>query len=288
MSNITNTVQFLKNNENRFITIINQETGKKIGKDAVFLDDIPNEDLEAYIKNQLGPITVPTLVWVEMRTKNGASSKKDNVCKIEVSPVNYQQPQEQSQAVSNVRAIIPAYQPQAHSFLGAPANNNPFGLGIADVMGMQRKADLLEDKKEQLLELKEDHKSLKQKYELLEIDHRGTLTKLSIAEAQKDIAVMMAKAENKSVFDSPAFQTLMDKAPELLSGIVALKGGVVPAVAGALGSPDMTEIQREFLQFVAENLNDNQVVFLGSICHFINNEVFINQIKNLIKQNGAV
>ena len=64
MSNIANTVLFLKGNENRFIVITNQETGKQIGKQNVYLQDIPDEDLETYIKLHLGPITKPTLVWV--------------------------------------------------------------------------------------------------------------------------------------------------------------------------------------------------------------------------------
>ena len=298
MSNIANTVLFLKGNDNRFIVITNQETGKQIGKQNVYLQDIPDEDLETYIKLHLGPITKPTLVWVEMRSKNGSASKKEASCKIEVSPTNYQPLPEAAQP----SILVPETQPVRHlpqvtqehypapSFLGNPGSGNVFGLGFAEVIGMQVKADRLNHKEEQLLDLKEDHKELKQKYNLLEVDHRATLTKLSIAEAQKDMAVMLAKAENRSVFDSPAFASLMDKAPELIGSLAAMKGGAaLPAVAGALGSPDMSETHRQFLEYVADNLNEQQVNFLGSVCHYINNEGFVNQLKMLIQQqNGAV
>ncbi|SDZ90920.1 hypothetical protein SAMN05443667_101253 [Flavobacterium gillisiae] len=292
MSNIANTVQFLKGKPERFITITNQDNGKLIGKNAIYIEDVPNEDLETYIKLHLGAITKPTLVWVEMRSKNGATSKKENSCKIEVSPVNYQAPQETPQPQPlPLQEARPLPQPYATpSFLGSPGAGNVFGLGLPEIMGMQRKADLLEDKKEQLLEVKDELKALKQVHALLEIDHRGTLTQLSIAESQKEMAVMLAKAENKSFADSPAFQTLLEKAPELLGNLAALKGGGgIPATAGALGSPDMTETQKQFIEHVMDNLNDNQINFLGSVCHYINNEPFINQLKILIQQqNGAV
>ena len=290
MSNIANTILFLQGNENRFIRISNQDTGKSIGvKEDVFLTDIENEDLESYIKYILGPITKPTLVWVEMRTKYGTSSKKYASCKIEVAPENYQ-PTTEQQPAQLPAPFMPNNQQQyqAPNFLaGPPMNQNVFGLGFADVIGMQVKADRLNHKEEQLADLKEDYKELKQKHNLLEVDHRDTLTKLSVAEAQKEMAVMLAKIENKSIFDSPAFSTLMDKAPELIGSFAAMKGGAVPVMAGALGSPDLPETHKQFLEYVADNLNENQVNFLGSICHYINNEPFVNQLKKLIQQQNA-
>ena len=291
MSNLANTIQYLKAKDNRFITITVQETNKPLGKANVYLSDIPGEDLEQYIKTNLGPITKPTLVWVEMRTKQGPTSKKDHACAIEISPVNYQP----EQTATSLPTVPPVHYPQpmpqdnTSTFLGSPGmGNNVFGLGFAEVIGMLVKAARLNHKEEQLVELKEDFKELKQKYNLLDIDHRATLTKLSTAEAQKEMAVMLAKSENKSFFDSPAFAALMDKAPDMLTGFAAIKsGGALPAVAGVLGSP-MPDGHKEFVEHVIENLNEQQVNFLGSVCHFINNEGFVSQLQMLIQQYSAL
>lgn len=282
MSNIANVLTYLRSSDAKFIRIVNQETNKTVGKTDIYLTDIPNEDLEHYIKFNLGTITAPTLVWIEMRQKKGATSIKDNGCKILVELQDPQKTQEltpQIMTPTPTQTATPIVAPAA--YLGNPGNQNVFGLGFAEVIGMQVKADRLDHKEEQLQDLKEDHKELKRKYDILDTDHRATLTKLSTAEAQKDMAVMVAKLENKSVFDSPVFEKLMEQAPAMLSGLAAMKGGGMP-MAGALGSPNLSTEHREFIEFVSENLNENQVNFLGSICHYINKEAFVNELKMLL------
>lgn len=278
MSNILNTIQYLKGNENRYITIVNQDTNTQVGKAMVYLADIPNENLESYLQNALGQITKPTLVWVEMRTKNGNSSKKDHTTKIEVSPANYVEPQAQLPAIPQQQVYAPAPMPQ-QSYLGSPN----MGLGVAELVGMHVKGEKLEIVKEQLVELKEDYKQLKHEHRLLEANHRDALTKLSTAEAQKEIAVMLVKSENKSIFDSESFKTLMDKAPEMLGAIASMKGGGMP-MQSALGSPNISETHRQFIDHVAENLNEVQVNFLGSIMHYMENQGFENELKSLIQK----
>lgn len=278
MSNILNTIQYLKGSENRYITIINQENNAQVGKSMIYLDDIPNENLESYLQNALGQITKPTLVWVEMRTKNGNSSKKDHTTKIEVSPANYVEPQTQLPAITQQQTYVPAPMPP-QNYLGSPS----MGLGVAELVGMHVKGEKLEIVKEQLVELKEDYKQLKHEHRLLESDHRDALTKLSTAEAQKEIAVMLVKSENKSIFDSESFKSLMDKAPEMLGAIASMKGGGMPMQA-ALGSPNVSETHRQFIDHVAEHLSEIQVNFLGSIMHYLENQGFENELKSLIQK----
>lgn len=278
MSNILNTIQYLKGNENRYITIINQDTNTQVGKAMIYLTDIPNENLESYLQNALGQITKPTLVWVEMRIKNGNSSKKEHTTKIEVSPVNYVEPQVQLPAIPQQQAYAPAPMPQ-QNYLGSPN----IGLGVAELVGMHVKGEKLEIAKEQLVELKEDFKQLKHEHRLLESNHRDALTKLSTAEAQKEIAVMLVKSENKSIFDSESFKSLMDRAPEMLGAIASMKGGGMPMQA-TLGAPNVSETHRQFIDHVAENLNEVQVNFLGSIMHYMENQGFENELKSLIQK----
>ncbi len=291
MSNIANTIKYLKAKDNRYITITVQETNIKIGKDNVYLSDIPGEDLEQYIKTELGPINKPTLVWVELRTKQGPTSKKDHACAIEISPTNYLP---DTQPVSIMPIPVPNY-PKINqventpSFLAQPSagNTNLFGLGLAEVVSMQVKADRLSHKEEQLVELKDEYRELKHRYNMLDIEHRSALGRIATADAQKEMAVMLAKSENKSVFESVAFEKLMEKAPELLGSIAAMKGGVTPNQPGALGMT-MPDTHREFVEHVVENLNENQINLLGSICHFIDNEGFNSQLSMLIKQYSNI
>lgn len=286
MSNLANTIQYLKGKDNRFITITVQETNKSIGKANVYLEDIPGENLEQYIKDNLGPVSKPTLVWVEMRSKQGTTSKKDHACPIEILPAHaaLELPTQNSAAQAIVPPMYPQVQHPSPSFLGSPNGGNVFGLGVAEIIGMQVKADRLNHKEEQLADLKEDFKELKKNYDKLDIEHRATLTKLSTSEAQKEMAVMMAKLENKSFFDSPAFTAMMDKAPEMLSGIIAMKTGGVPLpAAGALGAA-LPESHRQLIDYIVESLDETQVNFLGSVCRYLDNDLFTAQLRTLIQQ----
>lgn len=291
MSNIANTIKYLNTDPSRFIRITQQDNEKIIGKNDVYLTDIPNGNLEEYIRFNLGPITKPTLVWVEMRSKKGATSRKDHTCGIEISPINYPEPQQSQPQQPQAMSQLPVIQQEPVSipnFLGSPGQGNIFGLGFAEVVGMQVKADRLSHKEEQLADLKDDFKELKQKYNLLEISHRETLTKLSVAEAQKDMAVMMAKLENKSFADSPAFEKIMDNAPQFLQAFISMKSGAVIPVQASLNAPAVSETHSELIEFINANMNENQVNFLGSVCRFINNENFVNQLKTLITQYAQV
>lgn len=284
MSNIAKTIDYLKGNPNRFIRIVNAENNLKIGKSDIFLDDIPYEDLTGYIKKSLGPITKPTMVYVEVRVKEGTKSRKKDSYSLEISPDVQNLP-----VVQSLSPVIPAaVQPQAEpaSFFTNGGLGATLGLGFPQIMEMQRKSDRLTDKEEQLAELKEDFKEIKQENRLLEIDNRELKTKLSTSEAKQEMAVMMVKAENKSFFDSPAFSTMMEKAPELLAGIVAMKTGGV--TAGALGSPNLSETKNSFIEFVAENCNDEQVNYLGSVCGNINNQAFMHELNFLINKYATV
>ncbi|WP_163398157.1 hypothetical protein [Flavobacterium fluviatile] len=282
MSNIQSIIQFLKGKPEHFISITNQNNGNMVGKKDIYISDIPNEDLTSYIKFNLGQISEPTLVWIEMRAKQGVTSIKKNSCKIEVMPDNYSQTMP---AVQNL-PVVSEPQPQAHpAFLAAPSlGNNIFGLGFPEIMSMQQKANQLEDKKEQLSELKEEYKELKHNFNLLEVSHREALSKLAVAESQKEMAVMIAKNENKSFTDSPAFAMMMEKAPEVLAGIVAMKTGAVPQAPIGLGAPGVSETHDQFIEFINDNLNENQINFLGKICVQMSNQEFQKELTTLIQK----
>lgn len=93
---------------------------------------------------------------------------------------------------------------------------------------------------------------------------------------------MLAKAENKSIFDSPAFQALMEKAPSMF---MAYKGMVPPEMAASgLGMPALSQPKQDLVDHIAENTTDEQANFLGSVAHFLDNPEFLEELKNLIKK----
>ncbi len=282
MSNIQKTIEYLKGNPNRFIKIVKSEDNTKVGKTDIYLDDIPYEDLSGYIKKSLGPIEKPTMVYVEVRAKEGATSRKKDSYSLEISPEI-----QNFTVVQNASPVIPApIVPQVEpSFFGGGGLGATLGLGFPQIMEMQRKSDRLTDKEEQLAELKEDFKELKQENRLLEIDNRELKTKLSTSEAKQEMAVMMVKAENKSFFDSPAFSTMMEKAPELLAGIVAMKTG---GASGALGNPSLSSTHNELIDYISSNLDENQANHIGSVCMMMGNPAFQQELKTLITRYATV
>jgi hypothetical protein len=208
-------------------------------------------------------------------------------------PLDYKAP-------TNPINTTPSFTPEVvpASFLGAPAlGNNIFGLGIAEIMSMQRKAEQLDDKREQLIELKEEYKDFKLKherekdklhgrYESLLEEHREVLKKISVAEGEKDFAVKSALLEKKSFTDSPAFQTFIEKAPDMIGGIVAMKGGAAPAAAG-LGRPTVSDTHNQFFDYASEHLNEVQINFLGGVCGQMEKEAFKNDLQILLQRYAA-
>jgi hypothetical protein len=304
MSNIANILTYLRSSDAKFIRIVNQETNKTVGKTDIYLTDIPNEDLEHYIKFNLGTIPAPTLVWIEMRQKKGTTSIKENGCKI---LVDFQDPQRQDYqtqpkftSMNNQNTSLNYNDQFARPSLGAP---EAYGLGMVEVVKMQVNASRYEDKVSELDETKTTLKRYVEKVEKIEDEYKKKINsieeefrlknsrnhdelnllkaQLATAESQKNLAVMLAQNETKSWIDSPAFEKLMEQAPAMLSGFAAMKGGGMP-ITGALGAPNLPAEHREFIEFVSENLNENQVNFLGSICHYINNEPFVNELKMLL------
>jgi regulator of replication initiation timing len=276
MSNLIKTIDYLRENPKRFIRISNTQSNTYLGKQDVYLQDIPNEDLSHYIKSNLGSITRPTFVQVELRFIDGATSRKKESFTVEILP--------ETPAASHVPVqAVPTPMPtpaQSDFFTGALGQNS-FGLGLPQIMEMGRKADRLADREEQLAELKSDHKDLKHENKLLDLENRELKTKLSTSEAQKDIAIQMVKLENKSFFESAAFEKMMENAPQLLSGFVAMKTGGV--ATGALGAgANMSETKNSLVEYIVDNIDDNQANFLGAVAGKLSDAGFMSELQTLI------
>lgn len=283
MSNFTKAITFLKSNpESRFL-VITDENGTKIGIEKTYLQHIPNDDLEAYLKLHLGH-KEDVMVWIEAREQSGATDKKRGSFPVRINK-NTQAAEQTNMSTTPVSATP---QPDFNFLAGAAQNNGMLGMTIPAVMEMQRKADRLDDAKEKLADLRKEYEAVKHERNLLDIETRELKSKVATAEAQKDLAVQLAKTENRSFFESEAFGELMKKAPEMLGNIVALKSGAVPQMESLGAASNLSETKVGFVEYMDENLSDEQVNYLGSICHFLNNQAFKDELATLIrKYNGS-
>ncbi|MFN3753313.1 hypothetical protein [Flavobacterium sp.] len=280
MSNIQTTIDFLKQfPDKHFITITNTENSNPVGQSKIFIKDIPNEDLKNYIKFQLGAITKPTLVWVELRRENGTSSQKKGACGIQVSPDFVQELA--APVVQNLQVSAPTVHeasPMNNSMLG-----NSFGLGFHEVMKMNTDSAMLIEVRKQLDDAKEEIKELKHNNRKLDLDLIEQKTKVATAEQQKELAVMLATAGQKGFFDGEGFQKLLEKAPDMLEKIAAMKAGNSEGVS-TLGNPSYNAAQKEFIDYVVENCSDEQIKGLIGICFYIKNPEFQAELTELINK----
>ncbi|ESU28393.1 hypothetical protein FLJC2902T_17490 [Flavobacterium limnosediminis JC2902] len=257
-------------------------------KQNIFLSDIPNEDLIAYLKLLLGNLTQDIEVWIEHRTTKGATNVKVGAG-YKLPVIAPKAKTESETVVSHVPVPVPAPAPsvQQYAVQPVPASPEQYGLHGAQLMGVMLKAERLEDLKVAHAELKEDYKDLKQENRNLDNENRELKTKLSTAEAQKELAVMIVQKETKSFFDSEAISKLMDKAPELIGAFAGMKGGGAAEMATGLASANVSEVKQSFMQIVANNCSDEQVNYLGSIVYYMKNEDFINNLNALINSHAG-
>lgn len=281
MSNIQKSIYFLKQfPDKHFLTITNQENNLSVGAGKIFLQDIPNEDLSSYIKFHLGPISKPTLVWVELRKENGTSSVKKDSCAIQVNPENQPETIEEKPMVNNPIPAVPQHQPQ---YLGNPnfLGHNPFGLGLPDLMRMNTDSAMLTEVRSQLEAAKETIKELTHEKRKLELESVENKAKIATAEQQKELAVLLATANQKGFFDGDGFQKLLDKAPDMIEKIASMKN-LQAADATGLGNPEYSQAQREFIDYMVENLSDEQIKAMAGICYYMRNPEFNKELQELI------
>ena len=278
MSNINETIVFLKRNpKERYITITD-EKNTVVGKKEIFIDDIPNDDLKAFVKFNLGTIDTQTMVFIELRQLKGASSYKHNSFVLRVEPDTIpmeKQPENQSPPAPQNSNV--------HFDMGMlNAGSQQIGLGVAQLMEFNRKADKLEYVTKENDKLEKQVAELTHKNNLQEVDLRDLKVKLAIADSQKEMAVLAIKSDNKTFFDSPAFEKIMEKLPDTVEKIIAAKSGNVQESAGALGMPGLSDAKKKFFDYVAEFPSDTEVAYLASICHFIDNPDFMKELQQIV------
>lgn len=294
MSNIEKAVSFLQvNPEDCFITANNTVTGKTVGKEKIYISDLPNNDLAAYIKFHLGTIDKPTMIWIELRKMEGSTHRLKDKFGIEVQPdkqtTTPAPANEQVQANNYPDRVVHEAQPYYGS-LGAAANQNAIAVETAKVIDLHVNALRLKDAEKAISKLEEELAVEKKEHRLLQIDYRKALTDLSTKDAEKNVELLLAKAQQTGILDSKGFEKLVDLVPGIMEKAVALKNGGVSEAAGALGTANLSETKKQFVTLVSNSLQDNEVLYLGSICHYLDNQPFLNELTQLIQKyanNGS-
>lgn len=298
MSNVTTAINFLKEKlDLRFLAITTVDTNKIVGLAQVYLKDIPNEDLVAYIKTNLGQFNYPIVVGVECREYAGVTHRKKGAFSLQILPDGYQAPTTQNTPVQEMEPIVHKTEPIKTDY---PNNQGSLGMvavPISEVMNSHKNESKVEVLREKIDDLKEDKSELKEKirrlqkkFDDLDTDSRNLKSELSIATAQKDMAVMIAKTENKSFFEHINFDKIIDKAPALMAQMAAMKHGIAPAVEGALSAPGVSEDddRNELYEYLEKNLNDEELQLLASTAGQFKKVGFVQQLSQLITQFNGI
>ncbi|MFY8004461.1 MAG: hypothetical protein ACOVNR_06435, partial [Chitinophagaceae bacterium] len=95
---------------------------------------------------------------------------------------------------------------------------------------------------------------------------------------------MRVEAQQKGFLDTEGGQKVIETVASLGQAMFSAKfGGDAPA---ALGNPGMSESHQNFAA-ILPSLSEEQVNYLGSILALSNNQIFMQQLDNLIHQHHA-
>ena len=289
MSNLLKAITFLKSSpEDRFLAICD-ENSNVIGIEKVYLKNIPNENLEAYLKLHLGKQEQDVMLWIEAREKSGATDKKRGSFPVRIDA--------EVQPVQQIQSPMQ----QSTNFLGQAVQSEGTNILMpaSAVMDMQRKADRLDDANEKIAELRAELQRLNTKIDSEALDFkkerndsdtelRDLRSRLHTAEKEKEIAVKEIQKEKRNFLDSEGFQKFLDKAPQMLGNIVAMKTGVPPMGESLGAASTLSETKQQFLEYMTDHMDDKQVLYIGSVIHFLDNPEFKNYVDKLVtdKVNG--
>jgi hypothetical protein len=282
------TLDFLRQDEaNNYIELVrldNQDYIPNEKQKRLFLANIPNGDLDAFINSYIQNNTDDVTVTVQHRKNNGTSSMKiGNPYGIKVH-----------KKVMTMPMIVPNNASPEVEVMKPQGLGNPFGLGFPEIMSMSVKAERLEDYKNHLAEAKEEIKELKQElrdqrnqYEKkvndLDSELRSTKTELSQKDREKEMAVKEVQNSQKGFLDSPGAEKLLDKLGSMGEAYIAATGGGASSGQG-LGVAGKSETKSSFFQWADENCSDDEINYLGAILGNISNANFVKELNNLVKK----
>lgn len=155
---------------------------------------------------------------------------------------------------------------------------NLYDKALNDKERLENKIEKIQD--QSYNENKELRKTFESKKELLQDELKSVKAKLETAEERLKLAVEMAKIEQKSWAESPAFEKLAGSIGPLATAAIS-KGGA--AASPGMGNPNMSKARQEFIANVAKsNISDEDLDLLKMVGDTMNNEEFVNELGELL------
>lgn len=295
--NLQESISFLrKSPEYNFLEIYRDDLQIYIPSNEnnkVFLHMIPNENLEAFLKTYVTNNSQDVIVMILHKRLAGASVRTVGApYHVKIKGINANALQAAVPAPIHNAEVMTQEKSNQPAFLG-----QNFGLGFAEVVGMSVKAERLEDVRQQLAETKqelqtaredakEERRRLERKIEALEDEARDLRSQIAVKEREKDIALMEERASKKSFLDTEGGQKIIDSVSNLGQAFFSAQmgGGGAPA----LGNPALSESHQNMMN-ILPSLTEDQVNYLGSVLAFFSNDLFMNQLNQLIhSHHGTV
>ena len=208
-------------------------------------------------------------VNIEFRTPNGSRSQATKKKPLDISfkksqpmQTNNATQQQQQTTYSNNNNNNPIY-PQNFGLAG-PGQN--VGLGFAQVLDYEKKANRLELLEENYRKLQQENDDLRILKNKLQLELDDATSKCKLAEDRKDFEVEKVRSEKKSTIT-----------PELMQQITPLAMGLFEAINGSrasaqpdagLGNPyaGLSKNKQELIATVANaNLSENQIILVYEV-----------------------
>lgn len=286
------TIQFLKENPKNFIRITNISNDQLLGNKNIYLSDIPNEDLRSYAQFLSGNSNAE--LWIEHRIERGATNvKAPNVSgyKLVIEYQTKKQDDEKKMVIPENKPVEQPIQPvqpvyHAQPFLASP--NQQFDVLSSPIVKTIRDIDekKYKDLERSYEDLREDNKDLKAENRTLNNEVIALKTQVSTAEKEKELAILMEKMNKSSFLDSPAFQKLVEVAPDMVEKAMMAKVGTAPAPQ-ALNSPNVSPIKKSLIDYIVSDCTDNEANYVGSVLELFDNANFMNELKEIITRYGT-
>lgn len=137
------------------------------------------------------------------------------------------------------------------------------GMGLPELIEVKKKADRADEYKDKLRKLEEEHHSLT-------IRNRELESKVSIAEQSQDIAVKLAKLENKGFMDSAAVQKIIESLPSVI-GMMANNNGQQPGgqPIGLSAGSQLSEAKAKIMGYIEDDMCTDAMATILERCLYL-------------------
>lgn len=142
-----------------------------------------------------------------------------------------------------------------HGMGGAAAAAQAAGMGFSDFVDLKKRAERYEEIKEQLDKLKDENHSLTLRNRELESDKKT-------AEKEKELALMLERANKQSFLNSDAGQEILKMLPQLAASMAGNGGQQPQGGHTGMGMPGLSETKDRVIKYLMGDTVSDDTVYL--------------------------